>query len=193
MKGTYKSHGMPERCPDECKKSCYLQYVYLFLSWISFPVWNPSICFRFWQGTQLRDKAIQFSDLLSVFFLPKWLSVSHRDQHYNVCQNMFKTWSCKNRNQVCFFEGSINYSYILGSWRFQLNRFKVIVFFLQWKKRGSSQLGFLKFQLHQLLQTLPLISPEQLLPKTSLHFTVTKSTLWPFHYYLIKLLIMKKK
>lgn len=32
MKGTYKSHGMPERCPGECKKSRYLQYVYLFLS-----------------------------------------------------------------------------------------------------------------------------------------------------------------
>lgn len=29
------------------KNLCYLQYVYLFLSWISFPVWNPSVCFLF--------------------------------------------------------------------------------------------------------------------------------------------------
>lgn len=89
------------------KKSCYLQYVYLFLSWISFPVWNPSNCFLFWQGTQSHGKAIQFSGLLPVLFCPKWPSISHQDHHYNVCQSMFKIWSCKNRNSVSFFEGSI--------------------------------------------------------------------------------------
>lgn len=82
------------------KNLCYLQYVYLFLSWISFPVWNPSIFFLFffWQDTQSHGKAIQFSGLLPVFFPPKWPSISHQDHHYNVCQSMFKTWSCKNRN-----------------------------------------------------------------------------------------------
>lgn len=80
------------------KNSCYMQYIYLFLSWISFPVWNPSVCFLFWQGTQSHGKAIQFSGLLPVFCPPKWPSISHQDHHYNVCQNMFKIWSCKNRN-----------------------------------------------------------------------------------------------
>lgn len=116
--------------------------IMLFAVCISLPELNfiPSMESKhlfgfFWQGTQSRGKAIQFYGLLPVFFLPKWLSISHRDHYCNVCQNMFKIWSCKNRNQVSFFEGSINSSYILGSWGFQLNRFKVIFFFLQWKRQ----------------------------------------------------------
>lgn len=118
----------------------------------------------FWQGTQSHDKAIQFSGLLPVFFLPKWLSISHRDHYCNVCQNMFKIWSCKNRNQVSFFEGSIKSSYILGSWRFQLNRFKVVFFFLQWKRQVPISWDS-PDSLHQLLQSLLLITSEQPLPK----------------------------
>lgn len=164
MKGTYKSHGMPKQCPGECKK------ITLFAVCISLPELNfiPSMESKhlfvwllvfFWQGTQSHDKAIQFSGLLPVFFPPKWLSISHWDHYCNVCQNMFKIWSCKNRNQVSFFEGSINSSYILGSWRFQLNRFKVIFFFLQWKRQVLISWDSPN-SLHQLLQSLLLITSE---------------------------------
>lgn len=98
-KGTYKSYGMPECCPGECKKFM------LFAVCISLPELNfiPSMESKhlfsfFWQGTQSHGKAIQFSGLLPVLFPPKRPSISHQDHHYNVCQNMFKIWSCKNRN-----------------------------------------------------------------------------------------------
>lgn len=65
-KGTYKSYGMPECSPGECKKFM------LFAVCISLPELNfiPSmeskhlLSFFFWQDTQSHGKAIQFSGLL---------------------------------------------------------------------------------------------------------------------------------
>lgn len=99
-KGTYKSYGMPECSPGECKKFM------LFAVCISLPELNfiPSMeskhLLSFYFGKILNHMVRQSNFLVCflVFFAPKWPSISHQDHHYKVCQNMFKIWSCKNRN-----------------------------------------------------------------------------------------------